>query len=191
LKKNGEVNMITLIVILIIAILFALYLIFGYNSLVRLKKMVQNSWSQIDVQLKRRHDLIPNLVNSVKGYMNYEKDTLEKVMQARNKALNAGSIGEKIESEKNLTGVLGRLFAVMENYPDLKANQNVQSLMKELSETENKISYSRQFYNDIVTKYNTKIEVFPTNMIAGMFHFKEFELFKIENEEKSVPEVKF
>ena len=183
--------MITLMVILAIAIIFVLYLIFGYNSLIRLKKMVQNSWSQIDVQLKRRHDLIPNLVNSVKGYMDYEKDTLEKVMQARNKALNAGSIGEKIESENNLTGVLGRLFAVMENYPDLKANQNVQSLMKELSETENKISYSRQFYNDIVTKYNTKIVVFPSNMIAGMFHFNEFDLFKIENEEKSVPEVKF
>ena len=163
----------------------------GYNSLVRLKKMVQNAWSQIDVQLKRRHDLIPNLVNSVKGYMDYEKDTLEKVMQARNKALNAQTIDEKIESEKNLNGVLGRLFAVMENYPDLKANQNVQSLMKELSETENKISYSRQFYNDIVTKYNTKTELFPSNIVAKMFNFKEFNLFKIESEEKSVPEVKF
>jgi LemA protein len=122
--------------------------------------------------------------------MKYEKETLEKVMEARNKALNAGSIGEKINAEGELGGVLGRLFAVMENYPDLKANQNVQSLMKELTETENKISYSRQFYNDIVTKYNTKIELFPSNIIARSFGFKEFELFKIENEEeKAVPNV--
>ncbi len=183
--------MILLLILIAILIIIGLFFMIGYNSLVRLKKMVQNAWSQIDVQLKRRHDLIPNLVNSVKGYMDYEKDTLQKVMEARNKALNAGSISEKIESEKNLNGVLGRLFAVMENYPDLKANQNVQSLMKELSETENKISYSRQFYNDIVTKYNTKTELFPSNIIASMFNFKEFDLFKIESEEKSVPEVKF
>ncbi len=181
-----------ILTIVIIGAAIGLFFIAGYNSLIRLKKMVQNSWSQIEVQLKRRHDLIPNLVNSVKGYMEYEQETLENVMKARNNALNAGSIGEKIESENILSGTLGRLFAVMENYPDLKANQNVQSLMKEVTNTEDKITYSRQFYNDTVTKYNTKIELFPTNLIAKSFNFRPFELFKIESEEeKSVPEVKF
>ncbi len=183
--------MLTLIVIGGIIVVVIAFAISAYNSLVKLRKMVRNAWSQIDVQLKRRHDLIPNLVNSVKGYMEYEKETLQKVMEARNKALNAGNIGDKMNAEGELSGVLGRLFAVMENYPDLKANQNVQSLMKELSDTENKISYSRQFYNDIVTKYNTKIEVFPSNIVAKSFGFKEEELFKVENDmERVVPEVK-
>ena len=182
--------MLTLLIIGGIIFILIAFTIGAYNSLVKLKKMVRNAWSQIDVQLKRRHDLIPNLVNSVKGYMEYEKETLQKVMEARNKALNAGNLGEKMSAEGELSGVLGRLFAVMENYPDLKANQNVQSLMKELSDTENKISYSRQFYNDIVTKYNTKIEVFPSNIIAKSFGFKEEELFKVENDaEKEAPKV--
>jgi LemA protein len=186
-----EVKMLTLLIVSGILIIIIALGIGGYNSLVRLRRMVKNSWSQIDVQLKRRRDLIPNLVNSVKGYMEYEKETLQKVMEARNKAFNAGNLGEKMSAEGELSGVLGRLFAVMENYPDLKANQNVQSLMKELSDTENKISYSRQFYNDIVTKYNTKIEVFPSNIIAKSFGFKEEELFKVENDaERKAPEVK-
>src|SRR6056297_720560 len=176
-------------IILGIVAILAIWIIATYNKLVTERKKVQNSWSQIDVQLKRRSDLIPNLVNSVKGYMKHESGTLEKVMEARNKAVNAGSSNQRMEAEGEVSGALGRLFAVMENYPDLKANQNVMSLQTELSNTENKIAYSRQFYNDITMKYNTAIEVFPSNIIAKSFGFKPFEFFTIPEEEKNVPNV--
>lgn len=180
--------MLWLIIVGIVAII-AIWVIGSYNSLIRLKKMIENAWSQIDVQLKRRYDLIPNLVNSVKGYMKYEQETLEKVMNARAAAISSKDISKKIEAENELTGALSKLLAVVENYPDLKANENVKSLMEELKKTEDKISYARQFYNDIVMKFNTKISVFPTNIIAKMFNFKEATFFKIEESEKEVPKV--
>lgn len=176
-------------VILGIILLILFWVIGTYNSLVKLKKMIENAWSQIDVQLKRRHDLIPNLVNSVKGYMKFEQETLEKVLQARASAISSKDISKKIEAENQLTGALSKLLAVVENYPDLKANENVNSLMEELRKTEDKISYARQFYNDIVMKYNTKISVFPSNIIASMFKFKEAPFFKVEEAEKEVPNV--
>ncbi len=176
-------------IILGIVAAVVIWIIISYNRLVTMRKKVQNSWSQIDVQLKRRSDLIPNLVNSVKGYMKHERETLEKVMAARNKAVNATTSNTRMEAEGEVSGALGRLFAVMENYPDLKANQNVMSLQTELSNTENKIAYSRQFYNDITMKYNTALEVFPSNIIAKSFAFKPFEFFTIPDEEKNVPNV--
>jgi LemA protein len=176
-------------IILGIVVVIAVWIIGTYNKLVTERKKVQNSWSQIDVQLKRRSDLIPNLVNSVRGYMKHESGTLEKVMEARNKAMNAGTPNQRIQAEGELSGVLGRLFAVMENYPDLKANENVMSLQGELTKTEDKIAYSRQFYNDITMKYNTAIEVFPGNIIANMFGFKPFEFFSIPESEKDAPNV--
>ncbi|MBO8161225.1 MAG: LemA family protein [Thermosipho sp. (in: Bacteria)] len=166
-----------------------IWIIGTYNSLVTLKKRVENAWSQIDVQLKRRHDLIPNLVNSVKGYMKYEQETLEKVMKARASAISSKDINKRIENENELSGVLSRLLAVVENYPDLKANENVNQLMEELRKTEDKISYARQFYNDIVMKFNTKLSVFPSNIIANVFSFKEKPFFKAPDEEKEVPNV--
>ncbi|MFW6173221.1 MAG: LemA family protein [Elusimicrobiota bacterium] len=180
------------LIILAVVVIVVLWIIGVYNSLITTKKRVENSWSQIDVQLKRRHDLIPNLVNSVKGYMKFEKETLENVIKARSKAVSAQGMDDKIKAERELGGVLGRLFAVMEAYPDLKANQNVTQLMEELTTTENKISYSRQFYNDTVTKFNTKIEVFPNSIVAGMFSskFQAFPLFEIvESSEREVPKV--
>ncbi len=176
-------------IILIVVVILIFAVIGMYNNLVRQKKRVENSWSQIDVQLKRRSDLIPNLVNSVKGYMKFESETLEKVMAARSKALNAGNMKERMDAEGEVSGFLGRLLAVVENYPELKANQNVMSLQEELSNTENKIAYSRQFYNDITMKYNTSIEVFPTNLLAKMFGFEPFEFFKIPEGEREAPKV--
>lgn len=176
-------------IILIAIAAIILWLISTYNSLITLKKRVENAWSQIDVQLKRRHDLIPNLVNSVKGYMKFEQETLEKVMQARASAISSKDVNKRIQSENELSGVLSRLLAVVENYPELKANENVSKLMEELRETEDKISYTRQFYNDIVMRYNTKLSVFPSNIIANMFGFKEATYFKAPEEEKQVPNV--
>ena len=140
-----------------------------YNSLVRLRNQVKNAWSQIDVQLKRRHDLIPNLIETVKGYMHHERDTLENITKARSQAVEAESVGEKAKAEGELTRALGKFNLVVENYPDLKANQNFLSLQEELTSTENKISFSRQNYNDRVLFYNNKIQVFPSNIMAGMF----------------------
>lgn len=140
------------IVIAAIVVILVIWLISAYNSLVILRKRGQNAWAQIDVQLNRRHDLIPNLVESAKGYMKYEQETLQKVIDARSKAVGAGNIKDKIDAENQLTGALGRLLAVFERYPDLKANQNVAMLMEQLTDTENKIAYARQFYNDIVTR---------------------------------------
>lgn len=168
---------------IIIIVLLVLAIIGMYNNLVRLRQKVKNSWSQIDVQLQRRFDLIPNLVETVKGYMEHEKEVLTKVTELRTSWAGASSVAEKAELDSELSGALKTIMAVSENYPDLKANQNFSELQQELQNTENKISFSRQFYNDSVTMYNTKLEVFPSNIIASMFSFKPEELFKAESDE--------
>ena len=160
-----------------------------YNQLVNLRNQVKNAWRQIDVQLKRRHDLIPNLVEVVKDYMSYEQETLEKVIQARNQAVGASGAEEAIAAETLLGGAMGKLFALMENYPDLKANENVSRLMEELSATENKISFSRQFYNDSVMSLHNGLQEFPSNIVAGMFHFKEAPYFEVPEVEMAAPKV--
>lgn len=176
-------------VLILFGVLVVLVLVlFGmYNGLVRLRQETNNAWSQIDVQLKRRHDLIPNLVETVKGYMQYEQETLEKVIQARNHAVAAVNMREKAEAENTLTRALGGLFALAENYPELKASENMAQLQEELRSTENKIAYARQYYNDVVTEYNTKLEQVPTNIIASMFSFKKRELFEIDVPEEREP----
>lgn len=166
-------------VILGIVVLVVFAIIGIYNGLVSSRQQVNNAWAQIDVQLKRRYDLIPNLVETVKGYMQYEQDTLTKVMEARAAAMNAGTVAGKAQAEGALTQALGGLFAVAENYPDLKASANMQQLQEELAGTENKISLARGFYNDSVMNYNVKLEQFPSNIIANMFAFKPKELFEI------------
>ncbi len=160
-----------------------------YNNLVNLRNQVKNAWRQIDVQLKRRHDLIPNLVEVVKDYMAYEQETLEKVIQARNGAVNAHNPAEAIAAEGLLGGALGKLFALMENYPDLKANENVNRLMEELGGTENKIAFSRQFYNDSVMGLNNGVETFPSNIIANMFTFQKATYFEAAEAETATPAV--
>jgi LemA protein len=166
------------------------WIVAGYNRLVGLRNQVQNGWRQIDVQLKRRHDLIPNLVNAVKGSMDFEQNTLTAVMEARAKALAATSPADAAQKEGQLTQALGRLFAVAEAYPTLKSNENVRMLQEELSATENKVGFARQFYNDIATKFNTAQQVFPTNIFAGMLGFKPAELFEITDAgEREVPVV--
>jgi len=162
-----------------------------YNGLVTLRQTVKNAWAQIDVQLKRRHDLIPNLVNTVKGYAAHEKETFERVINARAKATSATSPAEVIKAEGELSSALARLLAVSESYPELKANQNFLSLQEELTSTENRVAYARQFYNDSVTKLNTQIQTFPTVVIAGMFGFKEEPFFETPSEEKEAPRVQF
>ena len=164
----------------------------AYNGLVRLRNQLENAWAQIDVQLKRRHDLIPNLVETVKGYATHERETFEKVIQARNIAISAKSVGDRAEAENVLTGALKSLFAVAEAYPDLKANSEFMRLQEELTSTENKVAFARQFYNDTVMTYNTHIEVFPTNFIATMFNFGRREFFEVKGEdEREAPQVKF
>lgn len=181
-----------LIVLIVIIAFVALFAISIYNSLVKLRNQVKNAWSQIDVQLKRRHDLIPNLIETVKGYMTHERDTLENITKARSQAVAAEGVGDKAKAEGELTSALGKFNLVVENYPDLKANQNFLSLQEELTSTENKISFSRQNYNDQVLFYNNKIQMFPSNILAGMFKFNEEEFFEIEDEkEKEVPKVSF
>src|SRR6266436_7097561 len=181
------------VLVLLVLVLGLLGWIAGmYNGLVRLRNQLENAWAQIDVQLKRRCDLIPNLVETVKGYAKHESGTLEKVIQARNMALAAKTVGERAEAENVLSGTLKSLFAVAEAYPDLKANQNFLRLQEELTSTENKIAFSRQFYNDSVMTYNTHIEVFPTNFIATMFNFGRREFFEVKAEdERAAPQVKF
>lgn len=184
--------MIPLIVILAIIIILVIWLIGIYNALVRLRNQVKNAWSQIDVQLKRRHDLIPNLIETVKGYMKHERETLENITAYRSQAMNADTVAEKSKAEGLLGGALGRLQIAVEAYPDLKANQNFLSLQEELTSTENKISYARQSYNDQVLFYNNKIQMFPSNIVAGMFSFTEKEFFELEDPaEKAVPKVEF
>lgn len=162
-----------------------------YNRLIVLRNRVDNAWSQIDVQLKRRYDLIPNLVETVKGYAAHESGTLEKVTQARNMAMNASGVAEQGAAENMLSGALKSLFAVAEAYPDLKANQNFMMLQEELSGTESKIAYARQFYNDSVMSFNTGIQSFPANIFAGMFGFAAREYFEIEEVAKETPKVSF
>ena len=180
------------LILVVLAVGVLLWIAGTYNGLVRLRNQVENAWAQIDVQLKRRHDLIPNLVETVKGYAKHERDTLEKVIQARNMAVNAKNVGERAEAENVLTGALKSLFAVAEAYPDLKANQNFLRLQEELTSTENKISFSRQFYNDAVMTYNVRIEIFPVNFIATMFGFGRRDLFEVKPEaEREAPKVSF
>ncbi|MCZ6703181.1 MAG: LemA family protein [Ignavibacteria bacterium] len=184
--------MVTVIVLIVIIVFIAIFFVSIYNSLVKLRNQVKNAWSQIDVQLKRRHDLIPNLIETVKGYMTHERDTLENITRARSQAVTAEGVGEKAKAEGELTRALGKFNLVVENYPDLKANQNFLSLQEELTSTENKISFSRQNYNDQVLFFNNKIEMFPSNIMAGMFKFNKEEFFEIEDEkEKEVPKVSF
>ena len=176
----------------LIAIAFAavLWAIWRYNNLIALKNQVVNGWKQIDVQLKRRHDLIPNLIASVKGEMQFEQDTLEKVIAARNSAVAARGVADAAEKENALTQTLSRLFALAENYPNLKANESVKSLMEELTSTENKIGFARQFYNDIATRFNIAQQVFPDSLIAQAFKFQPVELFEIkEPAEREAPQV--
>ena len=170
-------------IILIIVAIIIFWFIGSYNGLVTLRQRVKNAWSQIDVQLQRRFDLIPNLVETVKGYASHEEAVLTKVTELRTSWAKASTVHEKSELANELSNTLKTIMAVSENYPDLKANQNFSELQEELQNTENKISYSRQFYNDTVTKYNTKLEVFPDNLIASMFHFKAEELFAVDSEE--------
>jgi LemA protein len=166
----------------------------NYNTLVRFRNQTKNAWAQIDVQLKRRHDLIPNLVETVKGYKNFERETLEAVTKARNIAVQASSAGaaERGKVEGELSGALSRLLAVVESYPELKANQNFLALQEELSSTENKISFSRQYYNDSVLKYNNQTQMFPSNVVASMSGFKSGEFFEVTaTEEREAPKVSF
>lgn len=178
-----------IIAVLVIALVF--WAISTNNRLVRLRNKVENSWAQIDVQLKRRSDMIPNLIETVKGYAAHEKETLEKVIEARNKYLTAQTPEAQIEANNGLTGALGRLFALGEAYPDLKANTNFLQLQNELAETENKIAYARQFYNDDVTQYKNLIEMFPSSIIAGMRGFTPYPYFQVSEEEKTTPRVQF
>jgi LemA protein len=188
--------MTALIVIVVIAILVIGWVIMTYNRLVALRTQVANGWAQIDVQLKRRYDLIPNLVESVKGYMGHEQDTLRQVIEARNKAASAnagapatGATAAMISAEGALSASLGKMFALAEAYPDLKANQSVQQLMEELSTTENKIGFARQFYNDSATNLNTAVQSFPGNLIAGQFGFQNAELWRVSEAERAAVEV--
>ena len=181
-------------IIIGIVMLVLLFIVVSYNGLVRLRNQMKNAWAQIDVQLKRRHDLIPNLVNTVKGYAAHERETLEAVTNARNLAQSAvgKGVGAQSQAEGVLSGALSRLLVVVESYPDLKASQNFLALQEELTSTENKIAFSRQFYNDSVLGYNNKTHMFPSNTIAGMTGFKEGEFFELETPaEREVPQVSF
>ena len=171
------------LIILAIIVVIVIAIISMYNSLVKSRIKVDNAWSQIDVQLQRRFDLIPNFVETVKGYMTHEKETFEKISALRTSWANASSVSEKAQLDGELSSTLKTIMAVSESYPELKANQNFSELSEELRNTENKISFSRQFYNDTVTMYNTKIQVFPSNIIAGMFNFTARDLFKAESDE--------
>jgi len=177
------------LVILLGVVIFSVIAV--YNRLITLRNRIDNAWAQIDVQLKRRYDLIPNLVETVKGYAAHEKEVFEKVTKARTQAIQAGNVKEQANAENMLTQTLKSLFAVAEAYPELKANQNFMMLQEELSGTEGKIAYARQFYNDTVMKFNTKAQSFPSNVIASMFGFKERDYFEIEETSKEPVEVKF
>ena len=177
-------------VLILMAVVPLFWIVMIYNSLVSLRNDVTNAWHQIDVQLKRRHDLIPNLVSVVKGYMEYERNVLERITTARTKALSAADMREKAAAEDNLTQLLKSLFAVMENYPVLKSNENVMELQEELVSTENKIAFSRQLYNDLVANLATKIEIFPNNMVSSLFGFRKAEYFAADGREKNMPGIK-
>ena len=178
------------IVLLVILAVIVLWVIGSYNGLVALKNQVANAWKQIDVQLKRRHDLIPNLVNTVKGAMDFERSTLEAVISARNKAVSATGVKQTAQAEGELTQALGRLFALSESYPELKSSQNVLQLQEELTSTENKIGFARQLYNDVATQYNTRQAQFPTSLVAGLAKASPADLWEIEDAaERAVPNV--
>jgi len=184
----------TYVLIALLVFLVLVFVIFMglYNSLVRLRSAMQDAWSQIDVQLKRRHDLIPNLVETVKGYMKHERETLENVIKARQLAQSASGVAERASAEQGLSAALGRLIAVAESYPELKANQNFLSLQEEITATENRIAFARQFYNDCVMRLNNKILMIPSNIVAALFGFKQAEYFQLEEvEERQTPEVRF
>src|SRR5690349_22157057 len=178
------------VVLLVVLAVIVLWVIGAYNGLVSLKNQVLNAWKQIDVQLKRRHDLIPNLVNTVKGAMDFERSTLEAVISARNKAVSAAGVKQTAQAEGELTQALGRLFALTENYPDLKSNQSVLQLQEELTSTENKIGFARQLYNDTATQYNTRQQQFPASLVAGMAKAQPADLWAIEDQaDRAVPQV--
>jgi LemA protein len=180
-----------LIIILVIVVLIGLYVVFSYNGLVSLRNRIENAWAQIDVQLKRRYDLIPNLVETVKGYASHERETLDAVIEARNAGMNASGPHDQAEAENQITGALKSLFALSEAYPDLKANQNFAQLQEELTGTEGRIAYARQFYNDTVYRYNTKIQSFPANILANSFRFSEREYFEADDESRGPTQVQF
>jgi LemA protein len=186
--------MLGLLIFLVVVAVIGFWVAGMYNGLVRLRNVVKNAWAQIDVQLKRRHDLIPNLVETVKGYAGHEKQTLENVTKARTQAVSASGSGPaaQAQAEGALSSALGRLMVVVEKYPDLKANQNFLALQEELTSTENKIGFSRQHYNDSVMTYNTRTQSFPANIIAGMFGFKDEEFFELEDQAaREAPKVQF
>jgi LemA protein len=175
-----------------VAVLVALWLIGVYNGLVRLRNEVKNAWAQIDVQLTRRHDLVPNLVETVKGYAAHERGTLEAVIQARTRAVTAASLPDRVSAEAGLSGALGRLLLLAEQYPDLKANQNFLALQEELASTENRIGFARQYYNDTVMQFNTRLESFPQNLVAGLLQFRSAGFFEPEDQAaRQAPQVKF
>ncbi len=179
-------------IVLGVLVVLVLWFVGMYNGLVLSRNQVQNAWAQIDVQLKRRHDLIPNLVETAKGYVKHERGTLEAITQARSAAMQATGAGAAAKAEGALSDALSKFFLVVENYPDLKANQNFLALQEELSSTENKVAFARQFYNDQVLVFNTKTETVPTNIVAGLFSFKKAELFQVESaEERAAPKVSF
>jgi LemA protein len=184
-------DVIVLIVLLVVVVLLAIYVLISYNRLVSLRNRIENAWSQIDVQLKRRYDLIPNLVDTVKGYAAHEKETLERVISARNAGMGASGVHEQAEAENLLTGALKSVFALSEAYPDLKANQNFLQLQEELTGTEGRIAYARQFYNDTVYRYNTKSQSFPANVLASRFNFAEREYFRADEEARGSVDVEF
>jgi LemA protein len=179
------------IIIVAVLVLLLLFFVLQYNGLVRLRNQVENAWSQIDVQLRRRYDLIPNLVETVKGYAAHERETLEAVVQARNAAIAAPGPAEQAQAENILTGALRQLFALSESYPDLKANQNFLALQEELTSTEDRIAYARQYYNDSVLGYNNKLQTFPSNLVASAFSFTEREYFEAPGEAIDPVQVQF
>ncbi|HLM64160.1 MAG TPA: LemA family protein [Acidimicrobiales bacterium] len=183
--------MVPLIILVILVVLVGLYLVVSYNGLVSLRNRIENAWAQIDVQLRRRYDLIPNLVETVKGYASHERETLDAVIQARNAGMNASGPHDQAEAENQISGALKSLFALSEAYPDLKANQNFAQLQEELTGTEGRIAYARQFYNDTVFRYNTKIQSFPSNILANSFKFREREYFQADDETRGPTQVQF
>jgi LemA protein len=184
--------MVALIIVAVVVVLLVIFVIGAYNALIRLRNQVDNSWSQIDVQLKRRHDLIPNLVETAKGYMQHERGTFEAITNARSQAMGAKTVTEAAKTEGALTEALSKFMLIVENYPDLKANQNFLSVQEELTSTENKIAFARQSYNDQVLFFNNKIQMFPSNIIANMFNFGKRDFFELESAaEREVPKVSF
>ena len=182
---------VALIVLVVLVVIIGGYVLVTYNGLVSLRNRIENAWAQIDVQLKRRYDLIPSLVETVKGYASHEKETLDRVIQARNAGMGATGVQEQAQAENMLSGALKSLFALSEAYPDLKANTNFLQLQEELTGTEGRIAYARQFYNDTVYRYNTKIQSFPSNILANSFNFAEREYFRAEDEERGPVNVQF